>query len=149
MGTDPFKKDTDGESIEDGVEVGIGTDPLDPNDPPVFMDFDEDGVPDLYDPDPSSPDADGDSYLDFYEIALGSNPLDANDVPPLGDINENEQIEFVDSVITFNLFLGNFPAENFVNERYIDLNRDGQVNFLDGVIHINWFLGNFETVPIN
>ena len=32
VGTDPYRADTDGDGVDDGVEVGAGTDPLDPLD---------------------------------------------------------------------------------------------------------------------
>jgi hypothetical protein len=35
-GTNPYKKDTDGDGWYDGNEVKFGTDPLDPNDEPEF-----------------------------------------------------------------------------------------------------------------
>lgn len=36
FGTDPINSDTDGDGLLDGEEIDMGTDPLDPNDPPVL-----------------------------------------------------------------------------------------------------------------
>lgn len=38
-GTDPNNPDTDGDGFTDGEEIAMGTDPLDPEDPPVIADL--------------------------------------------------------------------------------------------------------------
>ncbi|MHA1999749.1 MAG: NosD domain-containing protein, partial [Promethearchaeota archaeon] len=38
-GTNPFLKDTDGDSVSDGIEIEKGTDPLDPNSTPILRSF--------------------------------------------------------------------------------------------------------------
>ena len=74
-GTDPTNPDTDGDGIDDGVEIGNGTDPLDPCDPDPttgICDIDGDGL--TYDEeitagtDPNNPDSDGDGLNDGEEV---------------------------------------------------------------------------------
>ncbi|MES2706046.1 MAG: LamG-like jellyroll fold domain-containing protein [Verrucomicrobiota bacterium] len=90
----PNNRDTDGDSLEDGVEDGggtyvsaaqTGTDPSKP-------DTDGDGIPDgaekavtgtdLYSTDPNKADTDGDAYPDGYEVTTlhtdPTNPADPN-----------------------------------------------------------------------
>jgi hypothetical protein len=145
--TDPAKKDSDGDQIEDGVEVATGTDPNDPNDPADKTDSDGDGVPDSSDPDPNSPDADDDGYTDEYELAMGYDPQNPNDTPPLGDADENGNVDFTDAVAIFNLFLGNFDPNDYGPAIWQDVNRDGKLDSVDGVILFNFYLGNVPHIP--
>ncbi len=81
-GTDPTKTDTDGDGIEDGIEVLRGTDPLSP---PIveaearLVDTDTDGLNDwlehLFQTDPTNYDTDGDSFSDYTEVMHGYSPL--------------------------------------------------------------------------
>ncbi len=78
LGTDPFKRDTDGEGLSDGEEVNIyGTNPLDKN-------TDRDGINDRIEivfkgTDPLDPDTDGGGVNDGDEVKRGTNPLRAWD----------------------------------------------------------------------
>jgi len=74
-GTDPYKKDTDGDGISDYDEINIyKTDPL-------SKDTDRDGLSDfdeitIHETDPLKQDTDGDGLSDFEEIFMyGTNPL--------------------------------------------------------------------------
>jgi Bacterial TSP3 repeat len=78
-GTDPNKKDTDGDGLADNEEVQTyGTDPLKVDtDGDNLSDGDEVGVTD-----PLKSDTDGDSYSDGdEELIYGTNPNDPNDHP--------------------------------------------------------------------
>ena len=55
---DPYSSDTDGDGIKDGVEVEIGSDPLNANE-----------------------DTDGDGYSNIEEKQFGTNPQSADDYP--------------------------------------------------------------------
>lgn len=75
LGTDPKNADTDGDGLNDGLEVNtLGTDPL-------LIDTDGDGLQDghevnEYGTDPTEPDSDFDGFDDGEEIDFGSDPLD-------------------------------------------------------------------------
>lgn len=43
---DPLDPDTDGDGVEDGIELALGSSPLDPDDADSFRDTDEDGLTD-------------------------------------------------------------------------------------------------------
>jgi ELWxxDGT repeat protein len=58
LGTDPFDADSDGDGLEDGVEVNTHT------------------------TNPLLADTDGDFFSDDVELAFGSDPLDPFDTPP-------------------------------------------------------------------
>ncbi len=72
LGTDPLNPDTDGDGLDDGLEVLLGTDPLDP-------DTDGDGLSDglevFFGTDPLDPDTDGDGLSDGEEVFFGTDPL--------------------------------------------------------------------------
>ena len=65
--TNPLLADTDGDGVNDDVEIANGTDPnnLATNIEPVFAFID----------------TDGDSFSDTAEVAFGSDPNDASDIP--------------------------------------------------------------------
>jgi hypothetical protein len=147
LGTDAGKKDTDGDGFEDGVEVALGSDPLDPTDPALSVDADGDGVPDYADPNDALRDSDGDGFLDFWEIASGSNPADSTSIPSLGDADQNGFVDFSDAIAVFNLFLRNFDPQLYSEEFDQDINRDGKVDSVDGVLLFNFYLGNITTIP--
>jgi len=76
VGTDPTQVDTDGDRLEDGPEFHlVDTDPLD-------ADTDDDGLDDgreiRLETDPLDADTDGDGLADGREANLGTDPLDAD-----------------------------------------------------------------------
>ena len=73
MGADPLKEDTDGDGIPDGEEIRIGTDPLN-------NDTDSDGIPDgkelKLETNPLSNDTDSDELSDYREaFLLNTSPI--------------------------------------------------------------------------
>jgi hypothetical protein len=78
LGTDPNDPDSDDDGLTDGAEVQTyGTDPLD-------ADTDRDGLSDgdevlVHHTDPLDPDTDGGGVSDGDEVARGTDPLNADD----------------------------------------------------------------------
>ncbi|MDK2971176.1 MAG: hypothetical protein PWP23_931 [Candidatus Sumerlaeota bacterium] len=146
-GTNPFDKDTDGDRIEDRIEVlfpGQGLDPLVPN---VYTDNDNDGLPAAIDSNDNDPDSDGDGVADSTEVALGTDPDSAASKPGIGDVNDDGTIGFDDGLDILQVFLGLKARGDLVAPQNIDVNRDGAEDNVDGVIVINYFLGNIPAVP--
>ncbi|MGL5487509.1 MAG: inverse autotransporter beta domain-containing protein [Shewanella sp.] len=91
LGTDPDKRDTDSDGIDDKTEVDNGSNPLDPNDPVKDPNKDRDGdgltngEENQLGTDPDKKDTDDDGIDDKTEVDNGTNPLDPND--PLDDPN--------------------------------------------------------------
>lgn len=79
--SDPLLADTDGDGLNDAVELNThGTDPR-------LADTDDDGLGDadelnMHGTDPIDRDTDGDGAFDGQEIAAGSDPLDPLSLPP-------------------------------------------------------------------
>lgn len=74
--TDPRDADTDGDGLEDGLELEIGTNPLEPDtDGDSLLDGDE-----YFDlnTDPARQDTDGDQLSDSRELMVGTDPRDAD-----------------------------------------------------------------------
>ncbi len=98
-GTNPNNPDSDGDSLNDGVEVfgpngtpndGDETNPLDPCDPYLVAptcDADMDGLTTVQETangtDPNNPDTDGDGITDGDEVANGSDPTNPCDPDPM------------------------------------------------------------------
>ena len=108
-GTNPLLWDSDGDGYSDGMEIGLGTDPLDNTSYP--SDFDDDGVPDVMDSDDDNDgvsdtmdafpfnntewndtdkdgigdnadiDDDNDGYNDTVELQCGTNPYNNTSYP--------------------------------------------------------------------
>lgn len=125
-GTDPTNPDTDGDGIDDGVEITNGTDPLDPCDPigAVITDTDADGLTDCEETtgndDPGTPaiatgisdetdpcdpnnsgdncDPDNDGVTNADEATAGTDP---NNSDTDGDgLNDGEEITGIDDPST-------------------------------------------------
>ena len=75
LGTDPGLPDTDGDNLLDGYEVGYDGDPGHYN---LATDLN-----------PLSADTDGDSFTDDTEVAYNSDPLEPASTPATGDLNED------------------------------------------------------------
>jgi hypothetical protein len=146
-GTNPNNRDTDGDGWEDGLEVAIGTDPLDPTSPADDTDADDDGIPDSFDHDPTSGDSDGDGFRDFFELAWGSDPNDPNSIPGLGDVTNDGVPDNVDAVAIIEFFLERLTMD--FPDYFGDLNRDGVVDNVDAVILFNWYVGNIALLPLD
>ena len=149
--TDPRNPDTDGNGIFDGIEVLVlGTDPLDPNDPPDATDSSGDGLPDFYaialGLDPENPDNDGDGFTDAYELVMGTDPLDLTSQPTLGDVNGDGSTNNIDAVFLFNFLLGNNDAPPRLDRA--DVRTDGQINNLDAVVLFAWVLSVTPHMPV-
>jgi len=91
-GTDPAEADSDGDGLSDGDEINdYGTDPND-------EDSDGDGIPDGWevdngldptDEEDAEEDPDGDGYSNLEEYEADSDPQDDGDIPGSGDENED------------------------------------------------------------
>ena len=103
--TDPLDADTDNDLVNDLLELKLGLNPNDSSDGPLFLDDDEDGLPNLieqngYDAvingvstrvtsNPNDPDSDDDGLPDLLESFLKSNPLSPDtDGDSISDSNE-------------------------------------------------------------
>jgi len=137
--------DTDGDGVEDGIEVALGTDPKVAE---SFTDADNDGLPAALDPNDNNPDTDGDGFYDGYEYAAGTDPNSAASHPTLGDVNNNGRIDNVDAIIIFQTQLGALSINHFIVQvARMDLNRDGVVNYQDAVRAFDFFLGVITELP--
>jgi hypothetical protein len=130
--TNPFDKDTDGDGVEDGVELALGSCPVCINSVPSNP--------------PGTGDTDGDGFKDFYEVAAGCSPDDPDDFPALGDINGSGSVSNTDALIISSISLGNTSIAGF-DPDMMDVNRDGTVNYTDATILFNWVIGKVQSIP--
>lgn len=104
--TDPLRRDSDSDLVDDGRELDLGGDPSDPDDGQDFRDSDQDGLTDFEEGDlgwtvivngsvlsvqssPSLPDSDFDGLPDLVERDLRSNPNNPDtDGDGIGDYDE-------------------------------------------------------------
>lgn len=109
--TDPLRSDSDDDSIPDGVELALGSDPTDPEDGADFRDADQDGLTDAEElrlgwfitvdnvlrrvfSNPNNPDSDFDGLPDFVERAIRSDPNRVDtDGDSLSDFDEFADFE--------------------------------------------------------
>ena len=110
-GTDPTKADTNGDGLNDDVEVN-GEIPTDPK----IADTDGDGRSDGDEvngnptSDPTRTDTDGDSYSDSFEVAQGSDPNNAASIPA-DTLGEPMLItDIIGALPSFNGFEGGLDA---------------------------------------
>ncbi|MEM7081661.1 MAG: hypothetical protein AAF465_02925, partial [Pseudomonadota bacterium] len=103
--TDPLNADTDGDLVNDAVELSLGINPNDSQDGPLFLDDDGDGVANFieetgfttyvngvevtFTSNPNNPDTDGDLLPDLLEHFIRSNPRSVDtDGDGISDNNE-------------------------------------------------------------
>jgi len=115
--------DSDGDGVSDTQEQADGTDPNDGTD---FLDIDNDGIPDVIDPNPNTPwdtltDTDGDGVPDVVELTQGTNPNDAND---FRDIDGDGVPDYVEA--------GQGTDANDTND-FLDSDGDGASDYSEGV----------------
>jgi hypothetical protein len=149
--TNPRKYDSDGDGFSDGMEVlFMGTNPLDPNDPPpgnpLYADLDGDGLPAYLDPDDSTRDFDGDGVSDGYELSLGYDPTNPNDYPPIGDVNGDGIKNNIDALLLFYYSLGIVP--DLAHKENGDVQINSYINNMDALILFYWGLGNVSVIPM-
>ena len=128
-GCSAFQKDTDGDGLDNAMELSLGTDPVNP-------DSDGDGLSDgeevnLYLTDPLKTDSDGDYLGDGEEIiAYGSNPNhdDTGDLAPRG--NPDGTLNAGDLVVLMQLVL-ELETPDTREAALADMNHDGLLNAAD------------------
>lgn len=133
--TDPLDTDTDGDLVDDGLELQLGLNPNDASDGPLFLDDDGDGVPNkieqegfstivngqskTFTSNPNDPDSDDDGLPDLLEHFILSNPLALDtDDDGISDTNEYKnggeacisQTPGERCVLFNDLLQNNFPA---------------------------------------
>jgi len=103
--TDPLSADTDGDLVDDALELMLGLNPNDSEDGPSFLDDDGDGLPNniemlgwtrivngvavTFTSNPDVVDTDGDLLPDLLEFYIGSNPRSSDtDGDGITDTNE-------------------------------------------------------------
>lgn len=146
--------DTDGDKWQDGVEVLLTSDPLNPAAPGAIGDADSDRLPDSLDPDDTKFDADGDKFDDLYEVvAVGAAAATNPGVrPTLADLNNDGQVSNIDALITQSFFLGNIGTDSPIfgaakTFRRADVNGDAFVSNIDALLAQSFFLGNLQRMP--
>ncbi len=157
-GTDPLKRDTDGDGLPDGLEIDIGLNPR-------LSDTDHDGLLDGIEvsmgTDPLNRDSDGDYVMDGIEVRNGTNPLKMDtDGDGIDDFNE---------LFTYNMdptdpadcleFMQNIPNVEVngvkYNDGWGDIIQSGKPGNRTEVIReislrdplVQWFANNTEIVP--
>lgn len=140
-GTNSALKDSEGDTLEDGVEAAIGYGPLAAAALVDRTDTDGDLLPDNWETangyNPANPDQDGDGFRDGYEVAAKGAPSLAG-VPVIGDVNGTGVADNNDASIIFNYYLGNIAAPTYPARG--DLDRNGTIDYVDAVILFNWSL---------
>ena len=134
--TDPTKVDTDGDTVIDGYECLVGTDPNNASSTPRLgvNDSDRDGLPDnieaLLGTDPNNADTDGDGIPDGIEVkGWGTSPLMkdtdsdlCNDNVEIIDVNGDKRVNVIDLLIEAR------AALSIPYNADLDLNKDGKMN---------------------
>lgn len=153
--TNPRDRDSDNDGLHDGFEVVIlGSNPLDPNDPPSlalpYTDWDKDELPAAYDPNDHNPDVDGDRILDGYEaVVLGMDAVtNPNLYPGIGDVNNDGFVSNFDAFLVRLGFLDLISYNELANTSGADVTRDGVVTNLDALAIQMHFLGFQPTLPV-
>jgi hypothetical protein len=138
--TNPLNADTDGDTVPDGVECALGSDPNNPNSKPLAVppgDSDGDGLPASIEAALGSSDAnrdsDGDGIPDGVELRWGTSPVskdtDADGCPDdveIVDVNGDKHANILDL-----WWIGRMVAGLTPPSPALDMNKDGVMNILD------------------
>ena len=147
--TNPLKSDTDGDTVVDGAECLLGSDPNDPASKPPAQppgDGDNDGLPAaveaLFGSSDSNPDTDGDGIPDGTEVkGWASSPSSQDtdgdsggddgcrDDKEIASVNTDKQANILDVVLVARMAFGLLPPHPA-----LDINKDGAQNVLDVVV---------------
>jgi len=149
--TDPRDRDSDDDSLIDGIEVNVFlSDPNDPFSPSgSYADGDLDELPSSVDPNDGNPDTDGDGYLDGYEAALfGLSAVEnAGMKPDLGDVNGDGVLDGADASLILSFFSAE-PTPGMDASRS-DVNLDGRIDNADAQMALNFSDGILLYYPYN
>jgi len=115
-GTNPKKKDTDNDAMDDGWEIENKLNPL----------FDD-----------SSYDPDLDGYRNIVEYLYGTNPNDKNSRPVKGDLNSDREIDILDVVLCVRQTIGMDETKMIV----ADINDDKFIDILDVILILRMVIG--------
>jgi hypothetical protein len=152
------EKDTDGDRYTDGIEVklqlGDPVDPTTPSDPIIFIDADEDELPQQSDYDDLTEDYDGDRYKDGYEVAIvgDRDPAAAirasGDIwrkPFLGDVNADGVTDNGDSQRVLAFFAD--QAIPGTHTQYSDVDRNAFIDNADSQWQLLYFARLLQAFP--
>lgn len=145
--TNPRDADSDDDTLWDGVEVLLGTDPTAAISPMTLVDADNDGLPSSIDGSPSAdtndadPDSDNDGFSDAYEFARGRSITVSDDYPPLGDVALDDGAANVADVTAIgNVASGATTPGVSITEG--DVNADGRITAADAQALAGWIVRN-------
>ena len=144
--TNPLQADSDGDTVVDGGECLLGSDPNDPGSKPPGMppgDADGDGLPAsveaLFGSSDGNPDSDGDGISDGLEVkgwATSPASLDTDgdsaggdgceDDKEIASVNDDRQTNVLDVQVVARMAFGLLPSR-----AALDVNKDGAYNVLD------------------
>jgi hypothetical protein len=147
----PVLPDTDGDRVLDNAECLLGSNPASAASvPPAIVgpDSDNDGVPNLLDPDDAAVDSDGDSALDRWEFRHYNTLMtEANaDADACADAREIASVNGDLVVNSFDLGLiasryGLSTSPNYTST--LDITKDGAINSID----LGYVAGRFGFCP--
>lgn len=163
-GTNRLLRDTDGDGIEDGIEIGTGTNPLSITSPVSWTDTDKDYVPNLFPnnttltgSDPAGVDTDGDRVRDAWEIAVqgetfgltGNLTVASGDARILmGDIDDDGDVDANDAYTLLNMVVNSDPTlADPAIVRDADIDRDRFITRNDAYLLLYFTQGRIPYLP--